>query len=114
MDSVSAKSLTGSAGLELRGDFEGGGVQLRPYVSAMLEKELLDDSRTIRFAQQSAPGIVNSWTLEDRSKKAYGRVAFGGSAAILTGVTLNAIGSTTVGKDKGNEVSAQVGLNVGF
>jgi outer membrane lipase/esterase len=114
VDSVSARSLTGSLGAELRGDFEGGGVQLRPYFSATLEKELLDDSRTIRFAQQSAPGIVNSWVLEDRSKKAYGRLALGGSAAILSGVSLNAVGSTTVGKDNGNEVSAQVGLNVGF
>jgi uncharacterized protein YhjY with autotransporter beta-barrel domain/phospholipase/lecithinase/hemolysin len=114
VDSVSARSLTGSLGAELRGDFAGGGVQLRPYLSATLEKELLDDSRTIRFAQQSAPGIVNSWMLEDRSKKAYGRVAFGGSAAILSGVSLNAVGSTTIGKDNGNEVSAQVGLNVGF
>jgi outer membrane lipase/esterase len=114
VDSVSARSLTGSLGAEIRGDFEGGGVQLRPYLAATVEKELLDDSRTIRFAQQSAPGIVNSWTLEDRSKKAYGRVAFGGSAAILSGVSLNAVGSTTVGKDNGNEISAQVGLNVGF
>ena len=114
VSSVSARSLTGSLGAELRGDFGGGGVQVRPYVSALLEKELLDNSRSIRFAQQTSPGIVNSWELEERSKKAYGRFSAGGSAAILSGVTLNAIGSTTVGKDNGNEVSAQVGLNVGF
>ena len=89
-------------------------MQLRPFVSAVVEKELLDGGRTIRFAQQSAPGIVNSWAFEDRSKKAYGRVSFGGSAAILEHVSLNAVGSTPISKDQGNEVSAQVGLNVGF
>ena len=38
--SVSAKSFTGGIGAELRGDFDTGGVSVRPYLSAMLEKEL--------------------------------------------------------------------------
>jgi hypothetical protein len=80
----------------------------------MVEKELLDGARNIRFAQTSAPGIVNTWDFDDRSKKAYGRVSFGGSAAILDRVNLNAVGSTTISKDGGDEVSAQVGLSVGF
>ena len=66
-----------------------------------------------RFAQTSAPGIVNSWTF-DQSKKAYGRISGGGSAAILKGVTLNTVLSTTVGRKDGNDVSGQVGLNIGF
>jgi hypothetical protein len=41
-------------------------------------------------------------------------VSGGGSAAILSGVTLNALASTTIGRDGGNDVSAQVGLDVGF
>ena len=114
VSSLSAKSLTGGIGVELRGDFENGGMQLRPFASAMLEKEMLNDSRTIRFAQTTAPGIVNSWALEDRSKKAYGRIAAGASAGIFGNVDLNAIASTTLGKDKGNEVTAHVGLNIGF
>ena len=113
VSSLSAKSLTGGVGAELRGDFDTNGVSVRPYLSAMVEKELLDDARTIRFAQTSAPGIVNSWTF-DRSKKAYGRISGGGSAAILSGVTLNTVLSTTIGRDDGNDVSAQVGLNLGF
>jgi phospholipase/lecithinase/hemolysin/uncharacterized protein YhjY with autotransporter beta-barrel domain len=112
--STSAKSLTGGIGAEIRGDFESGGLSVRPFASAMLEKELLGDARSIQFAQTSAPGIVNSWAFEDRSTKAYGRVAFGGSAGILSGVTINAIGSATLGRDDGNDVSAQVGVNVGF
>src|SRR4029079_16652130 len=113
VSSVSAKSLTGGIGAELRGDFDTGGMSVRPYLSAMLEKELLAGDRTVHFAQTSAPGIVNSWTF-DRTKKAYGRISGGGSAAILSGVTLNTVLSTTVCRDDGNDVSAQVGLTVGF
>ena len=113
VSSVSAKSLTGGVGAELRGDFDTGGVSVRPYLSAMVEKQLLDGDRTVRFAQTSSPGIVNSWTL-DQSKKAYGRISGGGSAAILKGVTMNAVLSTTVGRKDGNDVSGQVGLNFGF
>ncbi len=114
VDSVTAKSLTGGIGGELRGDFEAGGASVRPYLSAMLEKELGDSDRVVHFSQTSAPGIVNSWSLGDRSKKAYGRLSAGGSAEILSRVSLNTVLSTTVGRDDGNDVSAQVGLNVGF
>lgn len=114
VSSVSAKSLTGGIGAELRGDFGGGGVQLRPFATAMLEADLIGDERTVRFAQSSAPGIVNSWRLEERSKDPYGRLAVGGSAEILPGTSLNALLSTTLGKDQGNEASAHVGLRLGF
>ena len=79
--SVSAKSLAGSVGLELRGSAGGSGA-LRPFASAALEKDLLGDGRTVRFAQTSAPIIVNSWRLEDRSTGAYGRFSGGGSASL--------------------------------
>jgi len=114
VDSVSAKSLTAAIGGELRGDFDNEGIAIRPYVSAMLEKELSDGERTLHFAQTSAPGIVNSWVVGDGSEGVYGRLSGGASAAILNGVSLNALASTTVGRDGGNDVSAQVGLDVGF
>lgn len=114
VSSVTAKSFTGGIGGELRGDFDTGGVSVRPYLSAMVEKEFSDNDRVVRFAQTTAPGIVNSWSLGDRSKSAYGRISGGGSAMILNGVTLNTVLSTTIGRDDGNDVSAQVGLNVGF
>ena len=114
VDSVSAKSLTASLGAELRGDFDNSGISVRPFVSAMVEKELSDGHRTIRFSQTSAPGIVNSWVVGDGSEGVYGRLSGGGSAAILGGVTLNALASTTIGRDGGNDVSAQVGLDIGF
>ena len=114
VNSVTAKSFTGGIGAEVRGDFDTGGASVRPYFSAMLEKELSDNDRVVRFAQTSAPGIVNNWALGDRSKKAYGRISGGGSAEILSSVTLNAVVSSTVGRKDGNDVSAQVGLNLGF
>ncbi|MCH8617251.1 autotransporter domain-containing protein [Sphingomonas sp. SM33] len=111
---TSAKSFTAGIGAEIRGDFESGGSSIRPFASAMLEKELSDDGRSVQFAQTSAPGIVNTWAFEDRSTKAYGRVSFGGSAGLFSNVTINAIGSATLGRDQGNDVSAQVGLHAGF
>ncbi len=107
-------SLRGSIGAEVRGDFGGGGVQLRPYAAALVEKDFTGDDRSIRFAQTSAPGIVNSYRVEDASKKAYGRLSVGMSAAILSGISLNANVSGTVGKDQGNETSGHVGLRAGF
>jgi hypothetical protein len=89
-------------------------VQLRPFAAATVEKDLSGDERTVRFAQTSAPTIVNSFAFEDASKKAYGRFAGGFSAAILSGVSLDIAGSTTIGKDQGDETSAQVGFRFGF
>ncbi len=114
VDSVSARSLTGSLGVELRGEVDTGGIALRPFASAALEKDFLGDGRTMHFAQTSAPIIVNRWELEDRSKKTYGRLSGGAGAAILTGVTLDAVVSATVGRDDGDEISAHVGLGFGF
>jgi uncharacterized protein YhjY with autotransporter beta-barrel domain len=112
--SVGYKSLRGSAGVELRSDFEGGGVQLRPYASAVVEKDFSGDDRTIRFAQQASPTIVNSFDFADGSKKAYGRFSAGFGAQILTGVSLDIAGSATVGKDQGDETSAHLGVRIGF
>jgi len=114
VDSLSYKSLRGSAGVEVRGDFAGGGVQLRPFASAMVEKDFSGDERTVRFSQTASPIIVNSFDLTDASKKAYGRFSGGFSAAILTGVSLDIAGSATIGKDQGEETSAHLGLRIGF
>lgn len=114
VDDVNLKAVTGNLGLEARGDFEGGGIGLRPFVSATAEKEFSGDSRTIRFAQTSAPGIVNRWDLGERDKGVYGRLTGGASAAIFTGASLDANVSSTFGKDDGDELSAQLGFRMGF
>ena len=77
VSSVTYKSLRGGVGLEVRGDFEGGGVQFRPYTSVLVEKEFSGDGRVVRFAQTSAPTIVNSWEFEDASNKPYARFVSG-------------------------------------
>ena len=114
VDSLTYRSLRGSAGVELRGDYEGGGVQLRPFASAVVERDFTGDGRTVSFSQTSAPTIVNSFAFADASKKAYGRISGGFSAAILSSVTLDVAGSATVGKDQGEETSAQLGLRFSF
>jgi len=114
VDDVNLKALTGNLGIEARGDFEGGGVNLRPFVSAVAEKEFSGDGRTVRFAQTSAPGVVNSWDLGDRDKGVYGRLTGGASAAILANASLDVNVSSTFGKDDGDELSAQLGFRLGF
>jgi len=114
VDEVNLKALTGNLGIEARGDFEGGGVNLRPFLSAVAEKEFSGDGRTVRFAQTSAPGVVNSWDLGDRDKGVYGRLTGGASAAILNNASLDVNVSSTFGKDDGDELSAQLGFRLGF
>ena len=114
VDSLSYKSLRDSVGMEVRGDFEGGGAQLRPFASAVIEKDFTGDERTVHFAQTSAPTIVNSFAFDDASKSAYGRIGLGFNAQILTSVSLDVAGSATVGKDQGEETSAQVGFRFSF
>jgi len=107
-------SLRGSVGAEVRGDFGGNGVQVRPYASALLEKDFNGDERTFAFSQTSAPTIVNRFRIEDTSKQVYGRLAAGLSAAILSGVSVNATLSGTVGKDQGNETTGHLGVRAAF
>ena len=108
------KSLRGSIGAELRGDFAGGGVQLRPYGALVLEKELSGGNRSVSFSQTSSPIIVNSFDFENVSKKAYGRGTVGATARIFSGITLDAGISMTAGKQQGNETSGHLGLKASF
>ena len=112
--SQSYSALVGGAGLELRGDFAGGGVALRPFLSAMVEKDFKGDGRTAVWSQVSAPTIVNRFDLGERDKSYYTRLSGGASAQLGGGVQLDAHASTTAGKDQGEEVTASVGFRVGF
>ncbi len=114
VDSLSSKSLRGSFGVEVRGDYEGGGAQLRPFASAVVEKDFTGDGRTVHFSQTSAPTIVNSFAFDDASKDMYGRLSLGFSAAIFSSVSVDLAGSATAGKDQGEETSAQVGFRFAF
>jgi phospholipase/lecithinase/hemolysin/uncharacterized protein YhjY with autotransporter beta-barrel domain len=114
VSSSSAKTLECSIGGELRGDLGTAGAGLRPFLSAVLVKNLSGDGRTIDFAETVAPTIVNSWRLADRSKRIYGRVSGGGSVQLLSRVNVDALVSTTIDRRGGNDTSAHLGLRVGF
>ena len=107
--SQSYKSLTGQAGLELRGDLAG----LHPFVDATVEHEFTGDDRLISFAQTSAPVIVNSWTVPGR-KQTYGRLSGGASANLMGGISIDAAATTTLSRKGGNEVGGQIGLKAKF
>lgn len=111
---LSYSALRASGGLELRGDFGGGGVHLRPFAAAMAEADLTGDGRTVFYSQQAAPTIVNHFAFEDGSKHPYARFNGGFSAAILSNVAVSVAGSATVGKRQGDETSANLAFNLGF
>ena len=114
VDSEKLRSLRGNAGIEVRGDFDGGGVQLRPFAAVVAEREFERDGRTMVYALTAAPGIVNSFGIAPASRKTYARASGGFSAAILSSVAVDAAVSATFGKKQGNETAAQVGVNFGF
>lgn len=111
--SQSYKSLRGGLGLELQANL-GERENLRPYLSAMVEKELGGNSRSVSFSQTSAPIIVNTFDFESPSKRPYGRFNVGGSTSLSDAITLDAGVSLTVARKYGNETAGQVALKFGF
>lgn len=107
------RSLRGSVGLEMQADL-GSDQNLRPYLSAMVEKELGSSNRDVVFSQTSAPVIVNTFEIESPSKRAYGRFNVGGTTNLGSNISLDAGVSLTVGREWGNETSGNLAVNVGF
>jgi outer membrane lipase/esterase len=105
----SLKSLTGQAGLEARGDLSG----FHPFIDLTAEHEFDDGHRLITFAQTSAPVIVNTWSVSS-GKETYGRIAGGASADIGSGFSIDAYGTTTLGRNGGQELGGQVGVKARF
>jgi uncharacterized protein YhjY with autotransporter beta-barrel domain len=105
----SLKAFTGQAGVEVRGELAG----LHPYVDLTAEHDFSGDDRLITFAQTDAPTIVNSWTVGGK-KETYGRIAGGASASINGGLTVDAFATTTLGRNHGQEVDANVGVKAAF
>jgi uncharacterized protein YhjY with autotransporter beta-barrel domain len=105
----SAKSLTGQAGLELRGDISG----LHPYVDVTAEHEFSGDGRLITFSQTSAPVIVNSWNVSGQ-KQTYGRISGGAFANIGNMLSVDLAASTTLSRKGGNELGGHLGVKARF
>jgi len=109
VSSQSLKAVVGQAGIELRGDRAG----LHPFLDVTAEHDFTGDMRTITFAQTDAPTIVNTWTVP-RDKGTYGRLSAGSGASVSSGFGVDGSLSTTFGRNGGQEVSANVGLNARF
>jgi outer membrane autotransporter protein len=107
------RSFTGAIGVEAQADLTAGGAGVKPFVSAMLEREFSGDDRSIEFAQTSAPVIINRWDVSG-SPETYGRLSAGFSAELFGGLSINAAVSGTVGQNSGDELGAHLGLRTGF
>ena len=108
-------SARGSAGLEMRGDIDAGGLHFRPIASLVAEREFRRDGRTFFYSETAAPTIVNRFSIgEANRKKTYARAMIGGNAELAKGVSIDAGINATFGKKQGNDTSGVVGLNFGF
>jgi len=105
-------SLVGSAGIEARSEFDVGGLAVRPYAIAALEREFEGDERTIRYAFTSAPGIVNQWVLPERPDDLYGRLTAGADFELGRAVALQVNGTASVARDGGNDIAGFVALRL--
>lgn len=105
-------SLIGSAGVEARGRLDIGGLAVRPFAVAAVEKEFAGDSRTIRYALTAAPGIVNQWVLPDRPDDLYGRVTAGADFSLGEAVALQLNATTSISQDAGDDFGGFVALRL--
>lgn len=111
---MQAESVTGSAGVELRGAFTPGETDIRPFALVTVEKELDGNGRVATFAHTSAPSIVNRFDLGGPSTTPYGRLAAGASASLGSIARIEATVSSTVGHEDGDQFSALLGARIGF
>jgi uncharacterized protein YhjY with autotransporter beta-barrel domain/phospholipase/lecithinase/hemolysin len=107
-------AMVGTLGLEARGDLSSGGLAIRPYASVVAEKDFDGDGRTIQYAATTAPTIVNSFVLANRSKQTYGRVTGGASLSLGGAISLEVQANASFGRDRGNDVGGFAGVKIGF
>ena len=103
------KALTGQAGLEARGDLAG----LHPYVDLTAEHQFSGNGRLISFSQTTSPIIVNQWAVSG-NRDTYGRISGGANATIIGNVSIDLSGSSTLGRNHGQEMGGQIGVKARF
>ncbi|HYJ30837.1 MAG TPA: autotransporter domain-containing protein, partial [Allosphingosinicella sp.] len=103
-------SLTGSAGIEARGDLSAGGLSIQPYGSVALEREFDGDARSLTYALTAAPEIVNIWNLPARSRDTYGRVTGGVNLSLASAISVQVQATGTLEAEQGNEVAGSLAL----
>lgn len=106
------QSLIGSAGIEARGAIDVGGLAVRPYAIAAIEREFEGDARTIRYALTAAPGIVNRWNLPERSDDLYGRITAGVNFELGAAATLQLNATAAIDQEEGDEVAGFLALRL--
>lgn len=107
-------SLTGSAGVEARGNLEAGGLSIQPYGSLALEREFDGDARSLTYALTAAPEIVNRWNMPGRSEDTYGRISGGVNLSLASAIALQVQATATLEAEQGNEVAGSLALRIGF
>ncbi|HEX9932418.1 MAG TPA: autotransporter domain-containing protein [Allosphingosinicella sp.] len=107
-------SLTGSAGVEARGDLDAGGLRVQPFASAAIEREFEGDARSVTYALTGAPEIVNTWHLPGRSRETYGRLTGGVNLSLASSIALQVQATSTVAQDEGSEMAGSLALRIGF
>ena len=93
-------------------EMDGGGLAVRPYAIAALEREFEGDERTIRYAFTAAPGIVNQWVLPERSDDVHGRITAGANFELGENVALQLNGTASVEREGGNDVAGFLALKL--
>jgi outer membrane autotransporter protein len=109
-----ASETSGFAGVEAQFEADAGGLSVKPFVKLLAEKQLDSSGGVIRYSSTSAPGIVNSFRLDEQSDEVYGRIEGGASMALGSAVSLQIAASATFQHPDHNERSGFVGVKIGF
>jgi outer membrane autotransporter protein len=109
-----AEALVGSAGVEARGDWDVGGLAIRPYATLTAEQDFEGDGRIVRYAGTASPGIVNSFVLPDRGDDTYGRIAGGADVELVGSLSLQLTAATSFAREGGEDLFGTLGLKAGF
>jgi outer membrane lipase/esterase len=108
----SQNSLVGNVGIEARAAMDVGGLAVRPYAAASIEREFEGDARTVRYAGTPSPTIVNSWNLPGRSHDVYGRLTAGVDLSLGRALSLQLNATAAIADDEGDDVGGFVALRL--
>jgi outer membrane autotransporter protein len=109
-----ASETNGFAGVEAQFELDAGGLSVKPFAKLLAEKQLDSSGGVIRYSSTSAPGIVNSFRLDEKSDRVYGRVEGGASMELGSRISLQIGASATFEHPEHNEFSGFAGLKIGF
>lgn len=108
------ETFTGSAGLQLRSDFTLFGFRLETFNNVTAENDFRGTGRTIQYDALSAPTIVNTYAIPNRSNRVYGKTTGGISVSLGYGVSASIATFSTFGRRGGDDYGAQGGLKYAF